>query len=236
MEKIKDAILDAIFPRFCLNCDKEGRYLCLRCALSMEEVPLICPHCLTAQKNGKTHSDCYSREKIDGLVSFWEYDGLAKKAVYQMKENSLIDIPREMVEVAFLLMDNDKSRFSSFLHFLYSEGVVVIPVPINRGRERERGFNQSEVIAKRVSKLTGATFSKLLLKKKENREQKDLGKKERFVNVKDVFFCNDKLPVPCRAIVVDDVWTSGATMREAVNTVKKAGVEEVWGLTLTRVS
>lgn len=234
--KVKKVLLDLFFPKFCISCREEGRYLCQKCLLFLSEALPVCPVCLKTEYYGRRHKGCRKRHELDGLVALYDYEGLIKKLIYQTKYESLIEIPYEMVEYGFLAINNNKERFYYFLSFLYDKATIITYVPLDKKKERERGFNQSEEIAKTVAMFTSKASYKFLLKEKENKPQKNLDKKERQENVRDVFSINrvaDKLPT--KVIIVDDVCTSGATLRECTKVLKDAGVKEVWGFVLARV-
>jgi ComF family protein len=123
---------------------------------------------------------------------------------------------------------------SSFLNFLYQEDTVIAFVPAYKLRVNIKGFNQSEVIARDLGEKTGKEVVDLLEKQKKNVSQTNLNREERKENVKGVFKVKDGVDTPSRVVLVDDVWTSGATMRECCRVLKKGGVKEVWGFTLAK--
>lgn len=108
----------------------------------------------------------------------------------------------------------------------------VQPIPLYWRRENWRGFNQAEVIAKVLTKKFNLKLVDCLERVKQNKPQAELKRKERLGNVANIFKVKLK---PARAVlVVDDVWTTGATMGEAIKTLREAGVKQTWGLTLAR--
>jgi ComF family protein len=110
-------------------------------------------------------------------------------------------------------------------------GDVVVPVPLHRSRERERGFNQAERIAARLGRPLA---TKLLRRRKNTPSQTGLSRNERKRNLAGAFeVCGQ---VQATVIVVDDVYTTGSTMNEIARTLKRAGVERVEVLTVARVA
>ncbi len=234
--KIKGILLDIFFPKFCVSCRKEGRYLCQDCLLFLSEALPVCPVCLKTEYYSRRHKKCKKKNELDGLVALYDYEGLIKKLIYQTKYESLIEIPHELIEYGFLAINNNKERFYYFLSFLYDEKTIITYVPLSKTKEHERGFNQSEEAAKVVARFTNKKVFSLLLKQKENKPQKNLNKKDRQENVRGVFSINlDTCEIPQRVIVVDDVYTSGATLKECTKVLKEAGVKEAWGFVLARV-
>jgi ComF family protein len=109
-------------------------------------------------------------------------------------------------------------------------GSLVIPVPLDRKRERERGFNQAELIASRLG-LTVNT--RLLHRRKNTPSQTGLSRNERRRNLAGAFEVRGR--VAGTIIVVDDVYTTGSTMNEIARTLKRAGAERIEVLTVARV-
>ena len=113
---------------------------------------------------------------------------------------------------------------------------VIIPVPLHPQRLRWRGFNQSVILAREVSRSWGLPVDPLiLLRSKETPPQTQLSEEERRKNVRRAFALNPAKPVEGRKVLlVDDVYTSGATVNECSRTLIQGGVEEVHVLTLAR--
>jgi ComF family protein len=110
-------------------------------------------------------------------------------------------------------------------------GDLIIPVPLHRSRERRRGFNQAELIARQLG-LPMAT--KILKRRKNTPSQTGLSRNERKRNLASAFEVMHE--VKGRVIVVDDVYTTGSTMNEIARTLKRAGAERVEVLTVARVA
>lgn len=234
---IKSILLDLFFPKFCTSCREEGRYLCKDCLLFLSESLPICPNCFKVERYGRVHEKCKERSGLSGLVALYDYEGVTKRLIYQTKYESLIEIPHEIVEYGLLSIEKNRDRFFYFLSFLYDRETALAYVPLSGERQKKRGFNQAEEIAKAIARFTNKEVVALLLKQKNNRSQKNLDKKQRRKNVKDVFVINkETVKVPSKVIIVDDVYTSGATLKECTKTLKRGGVKEVWGFVLARVS
>ncbi len=240
---MKNSLLDILFPKFCAGCGKEGNYICDDCSIFIGEASLIYP------ENG-----------LKGLVSVWEYQGVLKKLLSDIKYKKVSDIIDCISEKAFKVIVNDVSRFSDFLGFLFSEDVCITYVPMYKNKERDKGFNQAELIAKEIGKITGKKVVSLLEKIKETRPQVELNRKARLKNLEGAFqyrirentgFFSRFIPSLSRQepyasqkiqysrsfqeiVLVDDIWTTGATMRECCKILKKAGARKIWGFTLAR--
>lgn len=113
---------------------------------------------------------------------------------------------------------------------------LITGVPLHKIRKRERGFNQSEVFAKEVGRLTKIKYIETLKKVRNNKIQHELGLKERIENVKGVYKAIDNDIVKGKTVVIcDDILTTGNTMSECANVMFDAGAKEVIGLTIASV-
>jgi len=114
---------------------------------------------------------------------------------------------------------------------------LVIPVPLHRARHRERGFNQSDVLAVGVSQRTGVPFAKGILKrKKHTRDQTYLDLQQRKENVKDAFMITQPEKINGKQVIlVDDVITTGATLNECAQMLLEAGATKIFAVTLAVV-
>lgn len=212
---LKDFLLNIFFPKFCMGCKKEGKYLCENCTLFLSETILICPFCYKPEFFGRTHKKCKKEKNLDGLVSFWDYEGLVKELITRMKKESLIGISKELTEYLFLAVNNNKERYSKFFDFLFDEKTVISYLPIEKKEEAIRGFDEKEEIAKNLAKLTKK--KKISLLRKEDGDFLYISSEE----VKQV-------------VLVDDIWGSGETMRKATALLKEKGVKKIWGFTFVK--
>jgi ComF family protein len=113
--------------------------------------------------------------------------------------------------------------------------IALIPIPLWHARQRERGFNQSEVIASLIAEghAQARLFPEILVRTRATDPQsKTLSKQERKSNIKNCFRVVSPLPPNHAIILIDDIVTTGATMREAMRMLKKAGAKHVYGFAL----
>lgn len=222
-------IVDLLFPRLCVGCGISGRYVCLECLnklyLKKEQ---ICPMCAKRSISGTTHFRCRKGHGIDGLISVFEYHGLVRKLVGKLKYGLVKDLKEDLLELVASFGDFD---------VIGKESWAVVAVPLYVRRLRKRGFNQAELIGEMVADYFGWTFDpELLVRKKETEEQQKLSKKKRIENLKGAFCLSNKLQTTRdkvtdkRFLLVDDVWTTGSTMRECGRVLKRVGAKKVWGL------
>ena len=113
---------------------------------------------------------------------------------------------------------------------------LITSVPLHKARKRERGFNQSEIFAREISRITGIKYVETLKKVKNNKIQHELRLDQRAENVKNVYAVLDKTLVEEKRIIIcDDILTTGNTMAECANMLFKSGAKEVIGATIANV-
>ena len=217
VSRLGEIALDILFPRYCVGCGKEGSFICDSCLRSQPLImPPVCPLCGRPQASGILCSDCIRwKAEIDGIRSPFRFEGVIQQAVYQLKYRNLRSIAPMLA--GFL---NDYTKINPI------QGNVLVPVPLHKSRIRERGYNQSTLLAKELAKVSGMPVIHNSLVK----HAKSLRKK----NVLGIFsVCDGRLKGKA-VILVDDVSTSGATLDACAGVLKKAGAVSVWGLTLAR--
>ena len=218
------SFLDLLFPKRCVACGKLGAYICKRCFAKIEfiEKP-VCPVCQRQAVGGKTHPGCQGRYRLDGLVIAARYRGPIKKAIAKVKYRWVYDIGKTLVDLLS----------ASLWRFEIPDNLILIPVPLHLRRKNWRGFNQAELLAKILSDRFGLKFFTALIRISAGRTQVGLDKKDRKANVKDAFSLREEAAVKGQNILlVDDVYTSGATMAECAKVLKKAKAKTVWAMTI----
>jgi competence protein ComFC len=238
-------VLDFIFPKRCVGCRKIGKYFCDRCASKIRIIKTnesICPVCEKPAIDGATHPRCRGRYTIDGLTSFFRYDGVVKKAVKEIKYRFVSDLAEEFVS---LISDSLIRQIPDPLRRSVSEASqvgndreILIPVPLHPSRLRHRGFNQAEVLGKYIStRLHVPMKTNILFRSKKTIPQVEMkDRKTRLKNMDNVFSIHNSLFSihNSKIILFDDVFTTGATMRDAAGILKRCGVKFVWGVTMAR--
>ncbi len=240
IEKIKQFFLDLLFPRFCLGCGIEGTYLCDDCRAILE----ISEHryCLCSKnairlplnnKSGKCPK-C-SNKKLNGIYSALPYNekSLTKKIIHLFKyppyyAKDLSSTLASLIIDHLQLLEQDPKLF-------FRESVL-IPVPLDKKKIRIRGYNQSEELAKEISRWGGVPLlNNILIKTKTTAAQMELAKKDREENLKNAFSCQNSDQIKKKKIfLIDDVYTTGTTLEECAKILKKYGAKEVWGIVVAR--
>lgn len=253
LEILTKIFFEAIVPTRCLGCNKFGLYFCSRCLRTAYLIDKQkCPVCEKEAVGGKTHPYCQGRYTLDGLFSLFEYRGIIKSAVKQLKFHGLTDIDRELTRLINYVFKKfyEEDLLVEFEDFIFYNQPMLVPIPLHWWRKMERKFNQAEFIAKIfATEYNLLLLPDLLIRTKNTKQQTKLKGKERIKNVKGIFRVrkeyltqkskkrnekiNYKLDKSLASILlVDDVATTGATLKSAANTLKRLGAREVWALTL----
>jgi competence protein ComFC len=234
---ILDGILNIIFPRTCVGCGRVGRYVCSHCVEiggRLVRLETICPVCTKPAVNGATHPRCQTRYSPDGLVSVFRYEGIVRNSIKLIKYRRVSDIASELSTLTVDIVQRNNDFFVS-LHSFLSQKPIITAIPLSQARERYRWFNQSALLAQGFASKWNIEFSReLLVRTKFNKPQAGLLKEDRMENIKGAFSSSMHKNAPHSIVLFDDVWTTGATMREATNVLKRGGVKKVWCLTLAR--
>ena len=221
------SFLDWIWPKKCVNCGRVGKYVCESCKVGLWEEEQICPACRRASRYGLKHKYCHKPYSLDGLTCLWEYEGIAQKIIKKAKYKYFYDMLGELI-------DSPEGEEYFYLQKFLENNPVVVPVPLHERRYRERGFNQAEVIGKLVAGRWSLAVADLLKRTKNTGHQTGRTREERLIAVKNAFQLKTKDQLPKAVLLVDDVWTTGATMNECCRVLKQNGVKRVWGLVLAR--
>jgi len=202
----------------------------------IKRVRQICPVCERPTPFGQTHKFCRTRNSLDGLISLFAYEGIVRGAIHKLKYKLVTDLESEFWEIIKSDLEKRGEEMLVLKRFVSEEKPVIIPIPLYWYKEHSRGFNQSSLFGKRLASCFSLSFSdKIFVRSRSVPSQTKLTQKEREENVKGIFKVGATAPgsLP-NVLLVDDVWTTGATMKEATITLKSAGVKRVWGLTVAR--
>ena len=213
-------LLDIFFPKRCVGCRKIGKYFCEECRKKIRPIldnERICPMCGRLAYKGITHPYCRTNDGIDGLTSFFHYEGVVQKAIKAIKYRGVSDLAKEFVGLATI------PDFSQY---------ILIPIPLHSIRYRERGFNQAEVLGKH---LHIPMRTDILYRTHHTKPQAEMKRKERLENMQNVFSIHKSFIFHHSSVIsFDDVFTTGATMRSAAYALKRAGAKNIWAITIAR--
>jgi competence protein ComFC len=220
-------IADLVFPIYCLSCSMEGTFLCENCSIKLPRVEnQLCIACQKPSPFGKTHTECASRNKIDGIISALPYsDPKIAKIIETFKYQFISDLAPKLSQILVnqIKDSNLGGYFSDF---------TIVPVPLHRRRLGWRGFNQAELIAQALAadlKIPIAT--ELVKRSRFTVPQTKLKREQRAENIRDAFETTGN-STQQKYLLVDDVITTGSTLNEIARILKKSGSPEVWAVTV----
>lgn len=230
-------ILDLLFPKRCVGCKKFDTYFCNECISNILQTDLICPNCFEISSGGQTHPGCEDHFGLDGLWSLGLYKGILREAIKKLKYEPFLmkDIIPVLVEIVFEYWVKYQSVIWQEVKKDKGKGWVVVSVPLHWFRQNKRGFNQSAEIGKLLSKKLGLDHQEGLKRIHATSTQTKLTSIDRQHNIKNAFeIAVDRRLLAESIILIDDVWTTGATLKECCHVLKKAGAKKVWAITLAR--
>ncbi|MDD5082712.1 MAG: ComF family protein [Dehalococcoidales bacterium] len=226
LDKVKGIMLDLLFPRWCVGCGKEGDFICHDCRRSMVPiVPPVCPRCGRPQVSGVLCPGCVGwQAAIDGIRAPFRFDGVVRQAVHHLKYRNL----RALATTLGGMLDE-------YLTVNPIPAEVLVPVPLHQKRMRERGYNQSALLARELSKCSALPVVAGLVRERHTVPQaRTRAVGQRRSNVTGAFSCCDDTLKGKQVLLVDDVSTSGATLDACAAALKAGGAASVWGLVLAK--
>ncbi len=238
MKVFLQSLADVIFPRTCLSCqtvlDEGGtKPFCEACTEKIS--PIASPLCTLCggpfpAPDGIDHvcGDCLKDPpSFDVARSAGRYDGPLLEAISRFKYRS---------RTAGGVLLGRWMAARSWPGFRPADYDRLLPVPLHANRLRQRGFNQAVILGRVVAGAFKIPFDTAVLQRREHRDpQVGLGRKERMTNVRGAFAASFPERIEGKNIVIlDDVYTTGSTIRECARVLKKAGAARVAALTLAR--
>ena len=206
-------ILDIIYPKVCLECGKQGEQY-------------ICSSCLSKSKLNFKIVNIYNKD-YKYLVYLEKYQDNIRHKILNFKFYDEAYIGEYFIK--FLLKNKSLCEFLKKFD-------LIIPVPMYKIKKARRGYNQTELLTDSLSKTLDIECRKdILVKIRENKTQSKLHEKERIKNVKNVFSIDDADIIGNKSIIlVDDIFTTGATMGECAKLLKKVGAKVVCAFVIAK--
>jgi len=213
----------------------KGAAFCARCRGEFPEIGSpLCPVCGRpfVSESGEDHwcEACMRKPPAyDALRAPFLFDGLIMEAIHKFKYGPRPHLGRSLGP----LLADFADKWTENLN-----GLLVFPVPLHPRRLRERGFNQSLILARHVAARLGGKLDFMNLRRtRHTRPQTGLGRDDRKKNVRRAFGLEDPAAVKkCNALLIDDVATTGNTLNECAGVLKRAGCESVRCLVLARAA
>ncbi len=217
--------LDAAFPPFCGGCQKKGERWCAECRSRVQVLGgILCEVCGLPQDKSGICKDCLDeRPRFSALRAWAVFEDPLRKALHRLKYR------RDLA-----LGDALAAQMSSFVEGLSWDAEALIPIPLGKQRQKERGYNQVGMIARPLAMALGMEYApKALARRKETRSQVGLSKTERRENVHGAFQAGTGVKGKT-ILVLDDVSTTGSTLSAAAEALYASGAKKVYALTVAR--
>ncbi len=216
LSTIWEIFLDFFFPQYCLVCGEKGELVCGECASRLPSAELRCIVCSRKNPLGLTCRLCRKKYTPKIALSIFAYQSLAKDLVHFFKYDDVTALSDFFASEASKLIKNIPNFENYFIQ----------PIPISKRKKRIRGYNQSLLIAKGCSNKLKVPLTDSLTRVEAISSQVSQERKiDRAHNVKNAFMLKNKPPE--KVILLDDVITSGATMREAAKVLLRSGTKEI---------
>lgn len=205
--------IDWLYPNICPCCGKNIEHDADFCA--------SCKSAITPYNDEKTI------DGVDRYTSYCFYDHNIDNAILAFKKNpngnSYYAFAKGMAEAV------EKCGISHDID-------LIVPIPISPKKKKERGYNQTELIAKELRFLLNVPYANVMTKVKDTKEQKTLGRAERAENLTGAFGISEKAPdiKGKRLLVIDDVCTTGSTLTEAANVLRSGGAGKVYAVSFAK--
>jgi len=223
-----DKIIDMLFPRHCPVChdivNVRGKLVCEGCEdrLSYVSEP-FCLKCGKQLKNPEQElcSDCRTQKKYfnEGRAVLI-YDDTMRKSIYRFKYGQRMEYADFYASQIYETLQHKIRQWKPD---------VIIPIPLHKSKLKKRGFNQALLIAEKLSVLTKIPVdSTILTRTKKTEKQKDLSMSMRNSNIKNAFKIRPNGVQYLSAMLIDDIYTTGATMSNAAYVLKMNGITDVF--------
>ena len=208
-------ILDYFYPPMCGICGKlDSNFLCKKCEKILES-------------HEEQNIVKVENMNFEELIYIFKYEGIIRENLLKYKFEEKSYLYKTFVN---FLLKNDKI-FENMKNY-----DTIIPVPISKKRDRQRGYNQSFLIAKEISKYTNLKLiNNCLFKTKNVIEQSKLTKEEREQNIKNVYSLKNGDKIESKKILlIDDIYTTGSTVNECCRILKKANPKKIGVMVLAK--
>jgi len=222
-------LLNIFYPLYCSGCNTAtGNILCNDCIDTFRPVEeeKTCPICGRLIGKSIICGACMEEKQVFHKGHFGYYfEGRLRDVIHAFKFNGRIDAGKHLV---YLLKEK--------LDTMAKEIDCIIPLPVTEKRLMERGFNQSFIIGEEIAKMTGKEiYPSVLVKTRQTKDQFALSRKERKKNISGVFAVKNSYAISGKKVLlVDDLFTTGYTAREASRSLLKSSAKEVIFFALAR--
>lgn len=200
-------LLDLLYPPRCAGCERVDTRWCLACQQELDAVPFDLRQSKAAP--------------LQAIATTGIHEGKLQQAVHALKYAGAQEVAAPLSE-----------RLIAALTALNWQFDVILPVPLHHARQRERGMNQAEQLASLVAFSLNLPYSHTTLTRwRDTPPQVRLNREQRLNNVRGAFKATT--PISGTVMLIDDVFTTGATLRACAQAAREAGAQAVYGLTVS---
>jgi ComF family protein len=242
-----NGLLDAVFPPRCAGCGTwHNGIFCPACHRLVQSIaaPLcaVCgfpfdPLAQAAEVCAECRDNRYhAAPPFRAARSLYLFDGPVRQATYRLKYHGKTALAAPL---ASLLHDYLQRQDAGQPHIPVATLAAVVPVPLHPWRRYRRGYNQSALLARELARRLHCGYGDVLRRTRYTSSQVGLSVKQRAANVQGAFAVRGELLRRCNAqgkpvLLIDDVFTTGATVRECTRVLQQADIADVYILTLAR--
>lgn len=218
--------VDWFYPPTCATCGLTGARWCTDCRSDVKPLhPPICRICGDPIKKGATCDACATLSPPFTAMRSWaEFEDPVRKALHSLKYRSNMGLGEVLAQplVEIILAESWPIE-------------IVVPIPLSNEHLKERGYNQAALLAHPLALKLKLDYQPGSIRRiKETATQIHLSASERYTNLQDAFWANPATLKGKKVLLIDDVTTTGATMKSCADAVKKAGAQEIYCLTVAR--
>lgn len=232
---IIEKILNLLYPPVCAFCGKlDEEFLCEECKKKIEQLQRVT---IEKQKNKLEYKDRITKnEKInknyDEHIYMFKYDEYIREKILNYKFNEKSYYYKTFVKI---LLNNKKicEKIKSY--------DIIISVPIHNKRKKQRGYNQTELIAREIAKKLQIEYKNILIKTENTIPQSKLDKKQRIQNAKNKYKINQKILnkeekkyINKKILIFDDIFTTGSTVNECAKKLRLLNFKKIGVLTIAK--
>ena len=228
-------LLNTLFPAFCQHCGKEGereKWLCQECNYALApRLYTNCPQCNKGGEEGRLAPVCKAHTGLTCFFASYTFSAPVAQSLihsYKFRHASALHTYISNLMLTWILGHD--------LEYLFAKNnLLITSVPLSKRRRQTRGFNQAELLAKDIASHLALPYESTLVRIKDTDPQtKVVSAENRYENIKGAFAPGNIDISGKKILLIDDIYTTGATMQECATILRQTGASQVWGLAFAK--